>query len=57
MAEDKETYTKEEVEEILKTQRGNCYVRILSKTNDTELAMECVKVPAPPPFKNKRWQN
>ena len=57
MAEDKETYTKEEVEEILKTQRGNCYVRILSKTNDTELAMECVKAPAPPPFKNRRWQN
>jgi hypothetical protein len=56
MALDKETYTKEEVEEILKTQRGNCYVQIYNKTLDKELSMLCVKSPAPPPFKNITWQ-
>jgi hypothetical protein len=36
--ENKITYTEREVEELLVVQRGNCYVAILSKTKDENLA-------------------
>ena len=40
-------YTEEEVSEILHTQRGNCYVAILSKTRNKELALIANNAPEP----------
>lgn len=40
-------YTQEEVERLLETQRGNCYVAVLSKCGDEEIAAACVKAPEP----------
>lgn len=40
-------YTEEEVAELLEIQRGNCYVAILSKTRDTELAKVACLAPEP----------
>lgn len=40
-------YSEEEVRELLSIQRGNCYVAILSKTNDTELASLTISAPEP----------
>lgn len=41
------TYTEKEVEELLKTQRGNCYVAILSKTENEEFAKVANSAPEP----------
>jgi hypothetical protein len=45
----KETYkyTEEEVRELLLMQRGNCYVAILNKTHDKELASLASSAPEP----------
>ena len=40
-------YTEEEVSRLLETQRGNCYVAVLSKCGDEEIATACVKAPEP----------
>lgn len=40
-------YTEEEVERLLITQRGNCYVAILSATKDQKLAELASKAPEP----------
>jgi hypothetical protein len=40
-------YTEKEVEELLITQRGNCYVAILSATKDQKLATLASNVPEP----------
>lgn len=40
-------YTEEEVERFLITQRGNCYVSILSATRNQELAELASKAPEP----------
>ena len=40
-------YTEEEVERLLITQRGNCYVAILSATKDQTLAELASKAPEP----------
>lgn len=40
-------YTQEEVERLLETQRGNCYVAVLSKCGDEEIATACTKAPEP----------
>jgi hypothetical protein len=40
-------YTEKEVEELLLTQRGNCYVAILSKTRDENLAAIAGSAPEP----------
>lgn len=40
-------YTLDEVAELLSTQRGNCYVAILNKTGDNELATLCSRAPEP----------
>jgi hypothetical protein len=45
--ENKITYTESEVEELLVVQRGNCYVAILSKTKDENLAKIAVNSPEP----------
>ena len=41
------TYTEKEVDELLKTQRGNCYVAILTETRDKDLASIASKAPEP----------
>lgn len=40
-------YSEEEVTKLLETQRGNCYVAVLSKCGDEEIATACVKAPEP----------
>jgi hypothetical protein len=40
-------YTEEEVRKLLETQRGNCYVAILTKTKDEELAAIAGGAPEP----------
>lgn len=40
-------YTEQEVAELLHTQRGNCYVAILSKTKDEDLAKVAGNAPEP----------
>lgn len=40
-------YSEEEVSRLLETQRGNCYVAVLSKCGDEEIATACVKAPEP----------
>jgi hypothetical protein len=40
-------YSEEEVRELLLTQRGNCYVAILTKTRDSELASLSMSAPEP----------
>jgi hypothetical protein len=40
-------YSEEEVRQLLSIQRGNCYVAILTKTNDTELASLTISAPEP----------
>ena len=40
-------YTEKEVAELLQVQRGNCYVAILSKTRDEQLAKVAGSAPEP----------
>ena len=40
-------YTEEEVSRLLETQRGNCYVAVLNKCGDEEIATACTKAPEP----------
>ena len=40
-------YTEKEVAELLRVQRGNCYVAILSDTRNTKLAELTVLAPEP----------
>jgi len=40
-------YTEKEVSKLLDTQRGNCYVAILSKTRDEKLAIVAGSAPEP----------
>jgi hypothetical protein len=41
------SYSEEEVRKLLQSQRGNCYVAILTKTRDTELASFATLAPEP----------
>lgn len=43
----KKLYTENEVEELLSTQRGNCYVAILTETKDENLAKIANSAPEP----------
>ena len=40
-------YTEKQVKELLETQRGNCYVAVLSETKDKEIAGLATKAPLP----------
>ena len=40
-------YSEDEVKKLLETQRGNCYVAILTKTKDKELAEIANNAPEP----------
>ena len=41
------TYTEEEVEKLLETQRGNCYVAAYNETSDQNLARTVGSAPEP----------
>jgi hypothetical protein len=47
------SYTEKEVENLLMTQRENCYVSILSVTNDKKLAELAIKSPEPYDWRNQ----
>jgi hypothetical protein len=40
-------YSEDEVKKLLETQRGNCYVAILTKTKDKEIAEIANNAPEP----------
>lgn len=40
-------YTEEEVVRLLDTQRGNCYVAVLNKCGDEDIAYAAVRAPEP----------
>ncbi len=44
---DSKQFTEEEVRKLLQVQRGNCYVAILTKTGDKELAGIANNAPEP----------
>lgn len=46
-------YTEEEVEKMLSAQRGNCYVAVLSATNDKEIAQLASSAPEPGHWREK----
>jgi hypothetical protein len=47
MEKEQQGYSEEEVRKLLQSQRGNCYVAILTKTRDTELASFATLAPEP----------
>jgi hypothetical protein len=51
----KRTYTENEVSKLLETQRGNCYVAILDKTNNVELASIANNAPEPRNWKKMNY--
>ena len=48
------SYSEEEVKELLETQRGNCYVAVLMKTKNDEIASIALTAPEPG-GKNGTW--
>jgi len=48
-------YTQKQVEELLETQRGNCYVAVLGETKDTKIASLATKAPLPGGDKFERY--
>ena len=47
-------YSEQEVRDLLETQRGNCYVAILSQTKNDEIASIAIQSPEPG-GKNGTW--
>lgn len=47
-------YTEKEVEELLQTQRGNCYVAVLSTTKDETIASLAGNAPEPGQWKEHK---
>ena len=41
------SYTEKEVKELLETQRGNCYVALLSHTKNDDIASIALQAPEP----------
>jgi hypothetical protein len=50
-------YTEDEVEKLLSTQRGNCYVAILSATKNEEIAALASTSPEPGMWRDKKPKN
>ena len=44
-------YTEDEVEKLLESQRGNCYVAVLNKTRDEDTALVTITTPEPGDWK------
>jgi hypothetical protein len=49
-------YTEEEVIKLLETQRGNCYVAVLTACRDEEIASAATKAPEPGQWKKIKNQ-
>lgn len=52
-------YSEEEVSRLLETQRGNCYVAVLSMCKDEDIASATINAPEPGGDqwkKSKRWE-
>lgn len=47
LQEQEQMYSEKEVEKILETQRGNCYVAVLNKTKDEDIALVAITTPEP----------
>ena len=47
LEEQGQMYSEKEVEKILETQRGNCYVAVLNKTKDEDIALATITTPEP----------
>lgn len=47
LEEQGQMYSEKEVEKILETQRGNCYVAVLNKTKDEDIALVTITTPEP----------
>lgn len=47
LEEQEQMYSEKEVEKILETQRGNCYVAVLNKTKDEDIALVAITTPEP----------
>ena len=45
--QDKKLYTEQEVKDLLETQRGNCYVALLSHTKNEDIASVALGAPEP----------
>jgi len=52
--QEKKMYSEQEVRDLLETQRGNCYVAILSQTKNDEIASIAIQSPEPG-GKNGTW--
>lgn len=48
------TYTEQEVEQLLKTQRGNCWVALNYLTKDRQLLDPVINAPEPGSWRNKK---
>jgi hypothetical protein len=47
-------FTEKEVEELLQTQKGNCYVAILSETKDETIASLATSAPEPGQWRERK---
>ena len=47
LQEQEQMYSEKEVEKILESQRGNCYVAVLNKTKDEDIALVAITTPEP----------
>jgi hypothetical protein len=52
--QEQKMYSEQEVKDLLETQRGNCYVSILSQTKNDEIASIAIQSPEPG-GKNGTW--
>ena len=50
-------YTEKEVERLLEIQRGNCYVAVLSKCRNEEIAYAAISAPGPGGNQWKKSEN
>ena len=50
-------YTEKEVERLLEIQRGNCYVAVLSKCRNEEIAHAAISAPEPGGDQWKKSEN
>jgi hypothetical protein len=47
----RQMYSEQEVEKLLEAQRGNCYVAVLNKTRDEDVALVTITTPEPGDWK------
>ena len=50
-------YSESEVEKLLEVQRGNCYVAVLNKTKDEDIALAAITSPEPGNWKKSEYDS